>query len=79
MQATTQQYKPIVKENSEIVLPHVYADLTARSDMGKMKYGTELRTHNGRDALTDAYQEVLDLAVYLKQLLLERDGNKDNT
>jgi hypothetical protein len=74
MEATIRQYKPIVSVKSESVLPHVYADLNARSAFGKMKYGTELVTHNGRDALTDAYQEVLDLAVYLKQLLLERDA-----
>jgi len=39
------------------------------------KYGTYLQTHNGRDALWDAYQEAMDLCMYLRQAILERDGN----
>jgi hypothetical protein len=49
------------------------ADLEFRREMGILKYGGELKTHNGRDALIDAYQEALDLALYLKQAILERD------
>jgi len=37
-----------------------------------MKYHTYLLTHNGRDALIDAYQEALDLAMYLRQAIEER-------
>ena len=48
-------------------------DLNQRSVMGKEKYGEVLRPFNGRDALTDAYQEVLDLAVYFRQLIYERN------
>lgn len=51
----------------------VMEDLQARMEHGTRIYGTPLHTHNGRDALIDAYQEVLDLACYLKQVLLERD------
>jgi hypothetical protein len=40
--------------------------------MGIAKYGTPLQTFNGRDPLIDAYQEALDLAVYLKQAIMER-------
>lgn len=50
-------------------------DLKARAEMGKAKYGTYLRTFNGRDALTDAYQEALDLVMYLVQVNLET-GNQ---
>lgn len=53
------------------ILPLVIADLQARAEMGKRKYGTELRADNGRDALMDAYQETLDLAMYLRQKLEE--------
>jgi hypothetical protein len=49
----------------------VMADLQARSDMGKEKYGTRLTTENGRGALMDAYQEALDLCCYLKQDIME--------
>ena len=54
------------------VLPFVISDLNARAEMGREKYGTTLKTHNGRDALMDAYQKALDLVMYLKQELLER-------
>lgn len=50
----------------------VILDMEARKAFGLQKYGTVLQAHNGRDALLDAYQEVLDLTVYLKQELQER-------
>lgn len=52
----------------------VHEDIEARIEHGKELYGERLTTHNGRDALVDAYQEVLDLAVYLRQMLYERDN-----
>lgn len=52
----------------------VMADMLARDAFGRAKYGTPLQPFNGRDALADAYQEALDLAVYLRQALFERDG-----
>lgn len=51
----------------------VIADLHARRELGRMRYGTALQAGNGRDAMRDAYEEALDLAVYLKQLMVERD------
>ena len=36
------------------------------------EHGTPLQAHNGRDPLVDAYQEALDLAVYLRQAIEER-------
>jgi hypothetical protein len=56
------------------VWPLVVADIQARDADGRRKYGTPLQPHNGRDALVDAYQEALDLAVYLRQAIYERDG-----
>ena len=49
-------------------------DLSARYRSGIKKYGVPLRPHNGRDALVDAYQEALDLSLYLRQAIFERDG-----
>ena len=49
----------------------VVEDLLARSDAGEKKYGTRLKTFNGRNPLVDAYQEALDLAVYLRQAIAE--------
>ncbi len=45
--------------------------MEVRREMGIAKYGTPLQPHNGGNALVDAYQEVLDLAVYLKQKIIE--------
>jgi hypothetical protein len=56
----------------EQVLPHVMADMAARIAKGADEYGEPLTTFNGRDALQDSYEEALDLAVYLKQALMER-------
>lgn len=56
----------------EQVLPKVMADMAARIAKGADEYGEPLTTHNGRKPLQDAYEEALDLALYLKQELLER-------
>jgi hypothetical protein len=56
------------------VWPLVLADMAERDRVGRHRYGTPLQPHNGRDALADAYAEALDLAVYLRQALFERDG-----
>ena len=49
----------------------VLSDAFERNQEGIRKYGTPLCPNNGRDALVDAYQENLDLCVYLKQALME--------
>lgn len=51
----------------------VIQDIEARKAFGKAKYGTLLQPFNGRNALMDAYQEALDLAVYLRQALYEAE------
>ncbi len=55
------------------VLPLVVEDLHARVAKGTAEYGEPLRTFNGRDALRDAYEEALDLALYLRQEMEERE------
>lgn len=69
--ATTPEPMPI--DGQQEVLPEVIKDLQARSIIGVKKYGTVLKTHNGRNCLMDAYQESLDLAAYLKQRLMEME------
>lgn len=54
----------------------VIDDMRGRDALGRSRYGTKLQPGNGRDALRDAYEEALDLAVYLKQALLERDAQR---
>lgn len=56
------------------VLPLVLRDMAMRIEMGMEKYGQALMTNDGRDPLVDAYQEVLDLAMYLRKAIWERDG-----
>lgn len=53
----------------------VIADILKRKELGIRRYGTPLQAGNGRNALLDAYEEALDLAVYLRQALEERKGN----
>lgn len=48
--------------------------LDARKALGIERYGVPLQAHNGRDALVDAFEEAVDLCVYLGQVLIERDG-----
>lgn len=59
------------------VWPLVVRDMQDRDHLGKKKYGIPLRIHNGRDALVDAYQEVLDMSVYLRQEIEEREFLRD--
>jgi len=53
----------------------VQDDIEARAQMGKEKYGERLTSENGRDALNDLYQELLDGVMYLKQLQIERNNS----
>lgn len=73
MSTSTPEPAPI-KNNLPAVWDLVVADMKARDQFGADRYGTHLQPHNGRDALMDAYQEALDLVVYLRQVIYERDG-----
>ena len=68
--ATAKQ--PAPKGSGNPILGMVLADLTNRALEGKDKYGEPLLAHNGRNPLWDAYQEALDLAMYLRQAIEER-------
>jgi hypothetical protein len=70
------EYEPPPKPATGDLWKEVIADMEARRDMGVAKYGTPLQTFNGRDPLIDAYQEALDLAVYLKQAIMERQEDE---
>lgn len=62
----------IPNENNPVYIS-VLTDHIERSKIGYKKYGCFLQPHNGRSGLVDAYQEALDLTVYLKQCLMELD------
>lgn len=62
-----------IPNNAPSIHDLVIADIRARKELGKQRYGTILQAGNGRDALLDAYEEALDLAAYLRQAIAERD------
>ena len=65
--------------NETAVWDAVIEDMKARDRLGRERYGRPLTPHNGRDALQDAYEEALDLAVYLKQAIMERTSHDTGT
>lgn len=56
----------------------VLIDIQARIDAGYEKYGTKLQSHNGRNALIDAYQEAIDLCMHLRQAIEEQKTDGAN-
>jgi hypothetical protein len=52
--------------------PILQALLVERRAQGRERYGTKLRTRNGRNARADLLQEVLDAYIYAGQDLAER-------
>jgi len=70
MNASKKEPMPIPNDSTPIV-DLVKADLDTRSAVGVRKYGTKLQAQNGRNALMDAYQEALDLCMYLRQAIEE--------
>lgn len=68
---TVEQPAPIPTE-ARSIQSLVRDDLIVRERIGIDRYGSPLQAHNGRDALRDAYEEAVDLACYLRQLIAER-------
>lgn len=83
MDASKAEPMPITTEQSQPVVPHTMEllgdmgrkvlgdDLLARAKAGEQHYGTPLMSHNGRNALVDLYQELLDALNYLAQYQME--------
>lgn len=69
------EYQPVPKRGDRVVVDIVVADIRERAEAGLRKYGTYLETNNGRNALWDAYQEAIDLVMYLRQALLEQEDS----
>ena len=64
-----------IKNTNKPVWESVIEDMRARDELGFKRYGVRLQPHNGRNALQDAYEEALDLVVYLRQRIIE-DADK---
>ena len=69
-------HQPAPTPGNQRVLDHVLSDLQERAETGRIKYGAYLETNNGRDPMWDAYQEILDLTMYLRQAILEQEAPK---
>lgn len=63
--------------DEQFVQDAVISDIEERRQLGIRRYGTALQPFNGRDALRDAYEEAIDLAMYLKQCIIERDAREE--
>lgn len=64
---------PIVSTRP-FVQDEVLAYIERRKQVGIARYGTALQPHNGRDALLDLFEELVDAVNYTAQMLIERDG-----
>lgn len=62
---------PVINDHTDIQ-SMVIADIEARRQVGISRYGTALQPFNGRDALQDLYEELIDAAMYIKQVMVER-------
>jgi hypothetical protein len=60
--------------SQESIFTLVHADLDARDRLGWRQHAKPLLANNGRDALREAYEEALDLAVYLRMAIAEREA-----
>lgn len=57
--------------NGDELLKQLNEDLDNRYNLGKERYNVALQPFNGRDALQDAYEELIDAVFYLRQALYE--------
>ena len=67
------QQLPVPNDHPDIQ-SQVIADIQERRQVGIARYGTALQPFNGRDALRDLYEELIDAAMYVKQLMVEREA-----
>jgi hypothetical protein len=64
--------QPLPTPGRDCVQDALIAAIENRKQLGISRYGSPLMTHNGRDALRDAWEESIDLAAYLTQMRMER-------
>lgn len=68
------QVQAVVMVNFADLADEVKQDIENRIVKGVQTYGERLKINNGRNALLDAYEEILDLALYIKQELKEKES-----
>ena len=62
-----QDQPPPQSNDNPAVWPMVIRDMEERNQIGIERYGTPLQANNGRDALIDLSEELLDAIVYCRQ------------
>jgi hypothetical protein len=62
-----------IKNSLPSIADLVIQDIQSRKEMGLQKYGTPLQPFNGRRALKDLYEELMDAVLYLRQEMYEQD------
>lgn len=67
---TDEQPEPKPTE-SPAIWDLVIEDMRARDRLGRERYGVPLQCHNGREALVDLYEELLDAVAYTRQAVEE--------
>lgn len=60
------------KTDGPIIVDLVQQDLLERKRKGIETYGIPLQAFNGRSALVDLYEELLDACCYIRQLIEEQ-------
>lgn len=63
--------------NIDHTIDGVIEELGTRAEFGLKKYGTYLKTWNGRSAAQDLREELLDALMYNEQLLMETSDRTD--
>lgn len=58
-------------------IERIVPEVEKRGELGIERYGTLLQPFNGRDYVQDAWEEFIDLGVYLEGLRRERDAMID--
>lgn len=71
-----QQAPPVASDGPDVWLL-VIEDMKQRRLDGIAKYGVPVRPNNGRDQLIDAFQEAIDLLVYLRAAIEERSVERN--
>ena len=65
--------QPLPRGGQRCVQDRLIAEIEQRKQLGIQRYGQPLMTGNGRDAVRDAWEEAIDLAAYLTQVMMERE------
>ena len=65
--------QPKPKPGEDDVTAHLVNLILERQKKGVETYGSKLMTFNGRDALRDLLEDLLDASQYVTQAMMERD------